>query len=199
MLTAAFRLADEVNSESRRQHIVGKGNNEERVDQVANRSRFAPSAALQCETKSNCGIVHRDASTGRKIQFFRAVTYFLGATLEDAPVGVIGTLSCGKRDREWLRLSLSVTTNVHTYKHSLLYLLFSVHRLALECAGVGARSPAGRASSGENRASRSTSRFTIANKKPAESPHISTPVTLSTAPKVRHVPGRRRSPEPTVE
>jgi hypothetical protein len=33
----------------------------------------------------------------------------------------------------------------------------------------------------------------------AESPHISTPVMLSTGPKVLHIGGRRRSPEPTVE
>jgi hypothetical protein len=39
----------------------------------------------------------------------------------------------------------------------------------------------------------------IANRKLAESPHISTPVMLSMDPSVRHISGRRRSPEPTVE
>src|SRR5262249_1346575 len=49
-------------------------------------------------------------------------------------------------------------------------------------------------SSGENRASRSTSPVISAKMKLTESPPISTPVPLSTTPKIRHVRGRSRSP-----
>jgi len=46
----------------------------------------------------------------------------------------------------------------------------------------------------EARASRSTSLLTTANRKLADNPHISTPVMLSTGPKVRQVHGRTTSP-----
>ena len=47
--------------------------------------------------------------------------------------------------------------------------------------------------------SSSTGRVTIANRKLAENPHISTPVMLSTGPIIRHNMWRNRSPAPTVE
>jgi hypothetical protein len=47
--------------------------------------------------------------------------------------------------------------------------------------------------------SRPMSRVTIAKSKLAETPHISTPVRLSTGPTALHVLGRKRSPQPTVE
>jgi hypothetical protein len=46
----------------------------------------------------------------------------------------------------------------------------------------------------ETRASRSTSLLTMANRKLADNPHISTPMMLSTGPKVRHIHGRTTSP-----
>jgi hypothetical protein len=88
---------------------------------------------------------------------------------------------------------------MHPYSHSHSYLLFSVSRLEVDCPGVDALPSDVLSDSGDKRTSRTTSRSTIANRKLAESPHISTPVRLSTDPIVRQLCGRRRSPEPTVE
>jgi hypothetical protein len=76
----------------------------------------------------------------------------------------------------------------------LPYILLPVHLLALDCGGVDPRPTLDVTGSGVNRTSCSTSRITMANNKAAESPHISTPVILSTGPKLRHIRGRSISP-----
>ena len=58
----------------------------------------------------------------------------------------------------------------------------------------GAVSPATVMAVSEARTSRSTSLLTTANRKLDDNPHISTPMTLSTGPKVRQVHGRTTSP-----
>jgi len=45
----------------------------------------------------------------------------------------------------------------------------------------------------------STSRVAMANRALTDMPHISTPITLSIGPKVRHTFGSTMSPYPTVE
>ena len=45
----------------------------------------------------------------------------------------------------------------------------------------------------------STSRVAMANRALTDMPHISTPITLSIGPKIRHTFGRTMSPYPTVE
>jgi hypothetical protein len=69
----------------------------------------------------------------------------------------------------------------------------------LEPTGALARLAADSTRCSKNRSSCSTSLVTMANRKLAESPHMSTPMTLSTEPRLRHVGGSTTSPYPTVE
>jgi len=75
-----------------------------------------------------------------------------------------------------------------------IYLSSLLRPLRYEFADRDSKSVGGSASSRENRASRSTSLLTIANRKLADNPHINTPMMLSTGPKVRHIQGRTTSP-----
>jgi len=94
-------------------------------------------------------------------------------------------------DRKGLGSAVALLFSVARYDDSLLFFLRCCARSGSSLSASIYRLRRGFSSSPENRASRSTSRVTMANRKLADNPHISTPMMPSSGPKVRHICGGR--------